>query len=95
MNKVTNQIWQQVRNQIRGQVLDQVLEQVGLQVKYQISDQIRGQILKMLVSNGKMDFTEINNKIENAELDRIKSILFQLEKEGFVEIKGNQAKVVD
>ncbi|MFX1569752.1 MAG: A/G-specific adenine glycosylase [Promethearchaeota archaeon] len=59
------------------------------------SRQIRGQILKMLISNVKMEITEISNKIKNVELNRIKSILFQLEKEGFVEITGNQAKIVD
>ena len=59
------------------------------------SRQIRGLILKLLIKNGSMGFTEIKNNLKNLELDKIKSILIQLEKEGFVKLENDQVKLED
>ena len=59
------------------------------------SRQIRGRILKLLIKNGTMGFIEIKNKIKSLELNKIKSIVMQLEKEGFVKIKDNRVKLED
>jgi A/G-specific adenine glycosylase len=59
------------------------------------SRQIRGQILKTLITDRIMEIAEIKKKIENVELTRIKTILNQLQKEGFIEIKDDQVKIVN
>lgn len=59
------------------------------------SRQIRGRILKLLIRNRKMGFNEIKNDFKNVESNKIKSILIQLEKEGFVKIRDDQVQLED
>jgi A/G-specific adenine glycosylase len=55
--------------------------------------QIRGLLLKMLTKNKSLNISELDNKLKDVSLIRLKSILTQLENEGFIKIKGNLVQI--
>ncbi len=55
--------------------------------------QIRGELIKLLIKEGKIKIPEIQEKINIKDTKRIKEILNQLKKEGFIEIKEDIVKL--
>jgi len=55
--------------------------------------QIRGQILKILVEKKTVSKSELKNSFKYANDDLMNKILLQLEKEGFIELKGLIVKI--
>lgn len=55
--------------------------------------QIRGELLKLLIKEGKMEITKIQEQSKINDMKRIKKILDQLKKEGFIEIKEDIVKL--
>lgn len=55
--------------------------------------QVRGELLKLLIKEGKMEITKIQEKLKIKDMKRIKKILDQLKKEGFIEIKEDTVKL--
>lgn len=55
--------------------------------------QVRGELLKLLIKEGKMEITKIQEKSKIKDMKRIKKILDQLKKEGFIEIKEDTVKL--
>ena len=58
------------------------------------SRQVRGQLLKMLIKDETMEIAEIQNKIKNIDPTKLKSILNQLQKEGFIDIDDDNVSIV-
>ena len=56
--------------------------------------QIRGNILKLLIRAKMLKKFEIENKFKNISQDKLKVILIQLEKEGFIKIEGTKVQIV-
>lgn len=56
--------------------------------------QIRGEVLRMLVKNKNLKLTEIAKKINSASLKKLKTVLAQLEKEGFIKSDGKFIQIV-
>lgn len=56
--------------------------------------QIRGNILKLLIRAKMLKKFEIENKFKNISPDKLKVILIQLEKEGFIKIEGTKVQIV-
>ncbi|MFX1365059.1 MAG: A/G-specific adenine glycosylase [Promethearchaeota archaeon] len=56
--------------------------------------QIRGELLKLLIKEGRMEIITIQEKLKIDNLKRIETILYQLEKEGFIEIKENMVELL-
>jgi len=55
--------------------------------------QIRGELLKLLIKEGKMEITKIQEQSKIKDMKRLKKILDQLKKEGFIEIKEDTVKL--
>jgi len=58
------------------------------------SRQIRGELLKILINNKTIKIKEIQKKIKIDDAERLKKILNQLQKEGFIEVKEDIIKLV-
>ncbi len=58
------------------------------------SRQIRGELLKMLINNKTIKIQEFKKKIKIDDTERLKKILNQLQKEGFIEIREDIVKLV-
>jgi len=56
--------------------------------------QIRGNLLKLLIRAKMLKKFEIENKFKNISPDKLKVILIQLEKEGFIKIEGTKVQIV-
>jgi len=56
--------------------------------------QIRGELLKLLLRAKLLKKFEIENKFKNINSDKLKAILIQLEKEGFIKIEGTKVQIV-
>ena len=56
--------------------------------------QIRGELLKLLLRSKMLKKFEIENKFKNINSDKLKVILIQLEKEGFIKIEGTKVQIV-
>ena len=54
--------------------------------------QIRGELLKLLIKEGKMEITQIQEQSKIKDMKRLKKILDQLKKEGFIKIKEDTVK---
>jgi len=57
------------------------------------SRQIRGELLEMLIKDGTIDLLKIQKSFKDNDRKRIKNILIQLQKEGFIEIKEESVKL--
>ena len=57
------------------------------------SRQIRGELLEMLIKNGTISLSKIQKRFIVNDRKRIKNILNQLQKEGFIEIKEDYVKL--
>ncbi|NVM36234.1 MAG: A/G-specific adenine glycosylase [Candidatus Lokiarchaeota archaeon] len=55
--------------------------------------QVRGELLKLLIKEGKMEITKIQEYSKINDMKRIKKILDQLKKEGFIEIEEDTVKI--
>jgi len=58
------------------------------------SRQIRGELLKMLIDAKTIEIQEIQKRIKTNDSERLKKILNQLQKEGFIKIKENIVQLV-
>ena len=56
--------------------------------------QIRGNILKLLIRTKMLKKFEIDNKFKNISHEKLKTILIQLEKEGFIKTEGANVQIV-
>lgn len=56
--------------------------------------QIRGKLLKLLISGRIFKISEIEGNFKGIDKNKLKDILIQLEKEGFLEIKQNIVQIV-
>ena len=54
--------------------------------------QIRGKVLKKLLKTSEFTQTELSQEL-NVNLNKLKSILLQLEKEGFISIDGSKITI--
>ncbi|MFX1376688.1 MAG: A/G-specific adenine glycosylase [Promethearchaeota archaeon] len=59
------------------------------------SRQIRGEILRILVKKKMLSLTELEKKLNNVNLQKLKKILGQLEKEGFIKLKREIIQIVN
>ncbi|MFX1302373.1 MAG: A/G-specific adenine glycosylase [Promethearchaeota archaeon] len=57
------------------------------------SRQIRGELLEILIKNGTIELSKIQKHFKVNDHMRIKNILYQLQKEGFIEIKEDSVKL--
>jgi len=56
--------------------------------------QIRGTLLKLLIRAKSLNIFEIEKKFKNVNPDKLKAILIQLEKEGFIKIEDAKVQIV-
>ena len=56
--------------------------------------QIRGDLLKLIIRTKSLKKFEIENKFKNINREKLKTILIQLEKEGFIKIEGTNVQIV-
>jgi A/G-specific adenine glycosylase len=56
--------------------------------------QIRGELLRMIIKNKSLKLNEIEKEIKNARVEKLRTILSQLEKEGFLKIKGDTIQII-
>jgi len=56
--------------------------------------QIRGTLLKLLIRAKSLNIFEIEKKFKNVNPDKLKAILIQLEKEGFIKIEKVKVQIV-
>jgi len=56
--------------------------------------QIRGALLKLLIRAKSLNTFEIEKKFKNVNPDKLKAILIQLEKEGFIKIEDAKVQIV-
>lgn len=56
--------------------------------------QVRGELLRMIIKNKSLKLSEITKKLNSVSLQKLKTILAQLEKEGFIKSEGEIIQIV-